>query len=414
LIPFNDDDDDEANPAVITFNEDALEDGLPKTVSLFLTSEDEVNLAAYNDNGELLSAEVEFEYKDDDFYGEEYQIQNGNPGNGDHYRITIRVRNNASNVQPVVLSHEDGIERIELLGESDVCLQKICWDCKHINPMPTPIPGETGEPSGEVWVTTAPNSSEGDISGQTINSAEHKELVINWDFQNYPAKDFHIYAQVDGSNKRMYVGRTGDGNATSYVWNSNSRFITGLFKRGPQPGHSYLFMVFAISSEKGVKPFGPIIAGGWIDYTYQYQPPTPTPEPEPTPMSTEEPGVTVSDSLTTYDDLSGGEDIDMPGNRGLVIRWSSQVADGAKEIEVFVEINGNGQIMKLGESKNPQSLFLNWAAGEEQIMEAFQNGPDAGYSYTFYLYAKSQNNKLNGPFKNKGPVELVLSPLAPA
>ncbi|MBN2326654.1 MAG: hypothetical protein JXR73_05820 [Candidatus Omnitrophica bacterium] len=559
LIPFDGESDE--NPAVIAFNEEALEDGFPKTVSLFMTSEDEVELEAYNSAGEeLLSAEVEFEYKDDDFNGEEYQIQNGNPDNG--YQITIRVRNNASNVKPVVLSSEEGIASIDILGESDVCLQKICWDCKHIEPMPTPTPGETTEPGGLVWVTTEPSESpDGDLSGQTINSTQYDALVINWEFQNYPAKDFHIYAQVDGSKKRMYIGRTGDGDADFFVWKSYSGFLSSLFKIGPQPGHSYLFMVYAISSERGVKPFGPIAASGWITYqeaiveqpiaeeaviitddldsmddlsngedsdpendmqlvlrwnlknvnakdfhiyvqsqndkrpkylgrtgdgdaslfqwkangrflhqNYKAGPvadneyafsvyainkkgpkafegpfypagpvlykviveeepevsiptfiePTPIPPtPTPTPVELEETptpeilDVTVSDSETTYDDLSNGQDVDMPGNLGLVIRWSSELADDAKEIEIYVEINGSGQIKKLANSKNPQSLFLNWAAGNDKIMEAFRNGPEAGYSYTFYVYVNTKGSNVNGPFTHAGPVELVLSKIAP-
>lgn len=378
--------------ASITFDQQVCPTSGPKTARLYLYSANDVKLKAYDDNGNLVDTTlVKNENKDED---DEDSIRNN--ASIQNVVLTISVHANKTQVEPVTLSSKKGIRVIEMEGE-EILLHKICWSCSVANFKPTPTP--TIAPSGSVTVTDDINSTIDLSNSEDIDTSNERELVVRWQVSGYSAKDYHVYVQVDGSSKMQYLGRPGDGQATYYRWNSNSRIVTGPFKKGPESGHSYLFSIYAINS----KPFGPIKAAGPVKYTVSETPPA---------IPTD--SVIVTDDLNSFVDLSNGEDRDLASDRELVVRWNFPNIS-AKDVHIYTLLNNMGRLQYIGRTESGDVQAFQWRQDNRLVAGPFKKGPQSGNQYRFYVYfINNQGPKaVSGPFAAAGPVAYIVEQATP-
>ncbi len=80
--------------------------------------------------------------------------------------------------------------------------------------------------------------------------------------------------------------------------------------------------------------------------------------------------VTVTDNTYTVEDLSGGEDIDAPTKRELVVRWTHPFED-VKNVHVYVLVNQTGRPVYLGQTGDDTSYFV-WKEGVRFLSAPFK------------------------------------------
>ena len=141
-------------------------------------------------------------------------------------------------------------------------------------PTPTPTPRRLVFPTlpifeialGRVTVTDNLKTKEDISNGTDIDPADNRELVVRWnlDAQNVNVVDYHIYVDVDNSNKKTFLGRVGSGDLNFFVWQKGNRFLTPAFAEGPQSNHSYQFYVYVIRGAKG--NLGPFTHAGPVSF----------------------------------------------------------------------------------------------------------------------------------------------------
>ncbi len=222
-----------------------------------------------------------------------------------------------------------------------------------------PEPGEI--PANTVIVTDDLASAMDLSNGEDTDPADNRQLVVQWNFPDMPAKDFHVYVLVNNQGKAKYLGRTGSGDQNFFDWKVGTRFMAGDFKSGPQPNSSYRFYVF-VFNQKGPKAVsGPFATAGPVLFKVSEPPvtptptPTATPTPEPTPVTgCVEPGdyysaETIGISPVLLGDVqilgasvetNTGEEtilldvIDYAGDEGLdvLIPWSEATAEAKAKI----------------------------------------------------------------------------------
>jgi hypothetical protein len=379
--------------SAIYFDEDVCSVSGPFIADLYLNSPDQVKLVAYDIDGNTVDTAVFTEESIDDI---ENNLNSGNA------ILTINIQNNSTAVQPVSLSSNSGIRMIEIEG-TDICLQKICWSCEQLVPQPTPTPGIPPIVDGSVVITDDIDSFEDLTNGVDVDLPDQRELVVRWKIDNYSAKDYHVYVLVDGSTKRNYLGRTGSDD-NFYRWNNQTRFVTGRFKDGPQSGHHYQFMVFALSTDEAVKPFGPISSSGSVEYIVgDEEPPF-----EPTPQIPDN-SVIVTDDSSSYIDLSNNEDRDLEDKKELAIRWRFDDVV-AKDFHLYVLEDNQGKPKYLGRTKGGNVNLFSWREDNSLVAGSFKKGPQPGHEYRFYLYIMHETGPMaiSGPFSTQGPVLYLL------
>jgi hypothetical protein len=159
-----------------------------------------------------------------------------------------------------------------------------------IQPTPVPTPADPGVAAFSTW----------------------DSLVVYWNL-NFPEiqpediKDIHVYVQVDGEpladlyafNGFHFLGRTGSGDAVSFEWKAGDGAMSAPFVSGPQEGHTYEFVLYALTQSGTPLFFGPY---GTAE-SFFYIKPTPTPdglpgEATPTPTETPLEGSTPTPTVT--------------------------------------------------------------------------------------------------------------------
>lgn len=139
-------------------------------------------------------------------------------------------------------------------------------------------------------------------------------------------------------------------------------------------------------------------------------PAPPTPTPTVTPAATATPlvpldSVIVTDNLDTYQDLSGGLDIDPADQRELVIRVNMDLTD-IVDIHIYISVDGEESVY-LGRIATIEDQYFVWKESQSvTIAKPFQDGPQGNHTYTFsvYLLTESKNPPHYGPFET-GPVD---------
>ncbi len=127
---------------------------------------------------------------------------------------------------------------------------------------------ETGVPLGSVIVTDGIDSYDDLSMGKDIDPPDDRELVIRWNFDFPDAKDYHVYVLVDGETQAKFLGRPGgDGLIQNMRWKKGTPLLGAPFLDGPQSGHSYQFIVFAMRESFGLSfVSGPFQTKGPVQY----------------------------------------------------------------------------------------------------------------------------------------------------
>jgi subtilisin family serine protease len=139
--------------------------------------------------------------------------------------------------------------------------------------------------------------------------------------------------------------------------------------------------------------------------------PTATPTPiaitTPTPVSMTFNTVIVTDDLSSYTDVSNGQDFDHETDRSLVIRWNFD-ATNVSDYHVYVKVD-DGQFQFLGRPGNAEANDYEWKAGQRFLNAPFGNGPEFGHRYAFsvYVITASGTPRFYGPFLTAGNVEFL-------
>lgn len=111
---------------------------------------------------------------------------------------------------------------------------------------PLIILGQADIPVNTVFVTDDMQPGENLIGGYDQDTPDDRSLVIRWNFGNVEFVDVHVYIEDLENNKHIYLGRTADGNATSFEWRVGNPNLNPIYSNGPQFGESYRFIVFGL------------------------------------------------------------------------------------------------------------------------------------------------------------------------
>jgi hypothetical protein len=126
--------------------------------------------------------------------------------------------------------------------------------------------------------------------------------------------------------------------------------------------------------------------------------PTMTPIPTATPLVPVE-GVIITDNTNTYQDLSGGLDLDAADKRELVVRWNFDMTDIA-DVHVYISINGEENVYLGRTGSNEETKFV-WKENGALTQAPYKNGPQAvnTYSFSIYLITESGEPHHYGPYE---------------
>jgi len=183
-------------------------------------------------------------------------------------------------------------------------------------------------------VTDDSASTEDLSNGEDQDTEDNRELVIRWNLEVDNVNDYHVYVIENNEQKSKFLGRTGSGLTSMFIWNEESR-VTGQFRNGPQDGSSYLFMVYAV--RRGGPPAGPFQAAGPVLFTLGAEP-TNTPAPEPTPMPVVENCAVINDLFSSpVTDLT---EVDL----GLATLMASEIESGTSAPFSIEACGPNGEM----------------------------------------------------------------------
>ena len=252
----------------------------------------------------------------------------------------------------------------------------------------------TIESSYDAVIVTDNRAAFVDLSnGSDLDVETNRQLVIRWSFDS-AAQDYHVYVQVDGGEYR-YLGRPASGMATFYEWRpdedwSSSHFwIHENFKDGPQFGHTYSFMVFAMNEPGHFSR--PVSTSSAVTYDSGD-------DGEPIAEDLQPNTSIVTDHSASFTDLSGGSDEDTKNNRCLTIRWRYDWIQ-ALDYHIYVRIDGN-KPQYLGRPGHGSLDSFDWRPGQLWISDPnLKDGPQFGHTYAFDVYIMDTSGKFHGPYR---------------
>jgi len=284
--------------------------------------------------------------------------------NGGNYGYLARTGD--GNATSILLQNLDpGIWQFRVFGlHGNVPEQPLeSGTLSYIVEQPTPTP--TPVPPIQNPIITDNLESLIDLTGQVdIDTAADRSLALK--FSNLDGlADIHFQASVNGG-PYIYIGRTGDGEATSFEWSETNPLSAGA----PVPGN-ISFRIFPLVADENnvLHPLSGIDAG---PVTYEFTPDT----------------FIVTDHADSIVDLSGHYDLDSPLARKLSLQWSVARAD----IENFhAYIIQNGVRSYFGQTHSGVVDSLEWEPGNTNIVPAFRNGPQFGSEHEFDLYGLARN-----------------------
>ncbi|GEM_PF-6589676 len=255
--------------------------------------------------------------------------------------------------------------------------------------------------AGLVWflpmiTVTDTVSTTTDLSnGQDFDPPNERDLVVRWtfdatDLDSNNIRDHHVYVKVNGRMPYRYLGRTASDSAAYLEWKAGTPNLAGEFRGGPTYGNSYEFKVYPIK-QSGAPPFyGPYENAGPVAY---------------------QPLVTVTDDISSFEDLSNGQDVDPSGNTDLVIRWSLSGmgfdAADVRSYHIYVFVDNARQPDFFALIPDASADSLEWRAGAPFVVSAFGEGPQIGLSYRFRVYVIAPNGKPYGYYQHSGPVAMA-------
>ncbi len=262
-------------------------------------------------------------------------------------------------------------------------------------PTPTPqVEPTVPEEEQEVFIFDDPKDTSGDLTGQTdFDPIDERNLTIAWEADHTNAKDWHIYVR-EGFGGMLFLGRVGNGEASSFAWQPGAENLAAGFKNGPDFNTVYRFRVVRIDDQVTPddyydlpRPVGFNVEGG-----------NPVPLVQPAMPDLFARNVIVTDDILGWINLAHplrqGEDIDPPEWNALQIMWNFDV-DPATVLEyhVFVSVDG-GQFQFLGQTQSGDINYFWWTPLQLfKTEKAFVGGPEGGHTYQFHIVLRPLTGK---------------------
>lgn len=248
-----------------------------------------------------------------------------------------------------------------------------------IGPTPTPRPDGIVLTFDNVIKVYDDTNSTTDITGQTdFDTADGRQLVIEWDADTTNVTDWHIYAQTDIYGY-FYLGNTGSADVKRFEWPGSSSIAPDQ-AGGPAFGNTYKFRVFGLLTQPGFnvvthsKPVAYALEGSAASTVFTVPPAT---LPEGTML--------VTDDMFDFEDLSGKTDTDSADQKALFIRWN--VGSGEYwNYHVFVSVNG-GEYEFAGQTSGNDVNYFRWS--DVHLFDTkgvYTAGPQSGNTYQFRIF----------------------------
>ncbi len=256
-------------------------------------------------------------------------------------------------------------------------------------PTATPTPeGPTPTPRPDGLVLTFRDSikvyddanSTTDITGQTdFDTAEGRQLVVEWDADNFNITDWHVYAQVDIYGY-FFLGRTGSGDVQRFEW-PGSQFVASAQSGGPSFGKTYRFRIFGLLP--GNNGFNVVTHSKPVSFLLESSAESPVfTVPEATvPEGT----VLVTDDVFDTEDLGGKTDTDSEDQKALFLRWNVGSND-YWNYHVFIGVNG-GEPEFAGQTSADDVNYFRWSnIPLFDTKGIYVDGPQSGNTYKFRIF----------------------------
>ncbi len=256
-------------------------------------------------------------------------------------------------------------------------------------PTPTPVsPVNTATatpvPVQHVFIYDDAGDTTGDLTGTTdFDAVDNRNITIAWDAEQGSATDWHIYVRK-GFGGMKFLGRTADGTATSFAWNSDAENLDSNFANGPDFNSAYSFRVVRIDGQLGADdyfdmsvPVGFNLEGG--NEVSLAQPELPN---------------LNSGQIAIYDDILGGNnlapmgssgsDSDASSTRAIQIAWNfGRAASEVNEYHILVSIDG-GEFGFLGQTYTSGLNYFWWTPNRPfRTVQDYAEGPQDGHTYQF-------------------------------
>ncbi|GEM_PF-648497 len=208
------------------------------------------------------------------------------------------------------------------------------------------------------------------------------------------------------SEKDYYLGVIIDENdAISEVWESNNATYTGIKVRAYTPTPT---PTWDISVSTRIPVFTPSPTPRIIATFMPFFSPTPTPTPIIIPTRFRpETYVIVTDKYESDVDYSDHELYGSLIDPTIIIRWNLPNVS-ANDFHVYLQRESDERPVYLGRTGENTDHFV-WKPNTRFLSPQFQNGPQNGESYRFYVYAITPGgtSAFVGPYSNAGPVKFM-------
>lgn len=262
-------------------------------------------------------------------------------------------------------------------------------------PTPTFTPTLTPTPAGSLTVRILDRvDSSHEVTGLIdYDDPDDKRLALAWDLAEIgvtrnEVENVQVYVRVNQQGGFLYLGRTSSGQPDHLEWRRNGPRLARDFRGGPDYNTEYEFQVYVIL-RNGNGTLGPFAPSASVRI---------------------QPIVTLTDSVDTTFDLSGGTDVDPAGDKQIVIRWVVEPDEmertNIEDFHVYVR-ESRGAFRYLGRGGNAFATYLSWEEGNPLITPSLRSGPFFNGDYEFRVYAIARNRppRFYGPFEPDGSLQ---------
>ncbi len=262
-------------------------------------------------------------------------------------------------------------------------------------PILTPLPGR----EKHIFIYDNPGDTSGDLTGQTdFDPLDNRNLTIAWDAPTDGAEDWHIYIRSGFSGMR-FLGRTKDGNTTSFDWHEGAANLAPNFLSGPDYNSLYTFRVVRIDSSRTADDYYDMQSP--VGFNLEGGNPVALIEPAMPDMYPRQ--VYVCDDIMGIKNLTPpltrgvGSDVDDPNWNALQIVWNFGVDPSTVlEYHVFVRVD-QGDFQFLGQTQSGDINYFWWTPlNLFKTNKIFSDGPQDGHTYQFMVIMMP----LSGPRMN--------------
>ncbi len=241
-------------------------------------------------------------------------------------------------------------------------------------------------------------SNQYEIEDVDYDDPENRSIVISWDinpnlFNGYIIDNYAVYVKSNTQNMLELLGYSGDSRTNYFIWDTKNKYVINKFKDGPQFYSIYLFYVKPIFTKDPQPEFGPYASETSIKV---------------------EPILIITDSIESYDDISGKVYIEDGSDKELILRWNFNENEldfeNVQDYHIYVSENNENSYQYLGRpniKENRKNGYVIWnKVSSSYISKEYINGPQFNKKYFFELYPMTKNGQIPyyGPYKANGSI----------